>query len=65
MANSLGLVIGREYFERVKRKSFIISTILVPVLMIALMAAPALFMLLGKSEQKTVQVVDNTGALAI
>jgi ABC-2 type transport system permease protein len=57
-------VIGREYFERVKRKSFIISTILVPVLMIALMAAPALFMLLGKSEQKTVQVVDNTGALA-
>ena len=64
MANSLGLVIGREYFERVKRKSFIISTILVPVLMIALMAAPALFMLLGKSEQKTVQVVDNTGALA-
>lgn len=64
MANSLGLVIGREYFERVKRKSFIISTILVPVLMIALIAAPALFMLLGKSEQKTVQVVDNTGALA-
>lgn len=64
MVNSLGLVIGREYFERVKRKSFIISTILVPVLMIALMAAPALFMLLGKSEQKTVQVVDNTGALA-
>lgn len=64
MANSLGLVIGREYFERVKRKSFIISTILVPVLMIALMAAPALFMLLGKSEQKTVQVVDSTGALA-
>lgn len=64
MANSLGLVIEREYFERVKRKSFIISTILVPVVMLALMAAPALFMILGKSEQKTVQVVDNTGVIA-
>lgn len=64
MANSLGLVIEREYFERVKRKSFIISTILVPIIMIALMMAPALFMIFSKTEQKTVQVVDQTGVLA-
>lgn len=64
MANSLGLVIQREYFERVKRKSFIISTILVPIVMIALMLAPAFFMLFSKSEQKTVMVVDNTGVVA-
>lgn len=62
--NSLGLIIQREYFERVKRKSFIITTIIVPIVMMALMAAPALFMALGKSEQKTVIVVDNTGVLA-
>lgn len=62
--NSLGLIIQREYFERVKRKSFIITTIIVPIVMMALMAAPALFMALGKSEQKTVIVVDNTGMLA-
>lgn len=64
MSNPLSLVIQREYFERVKRKSFIISTIIVPIVMIALMAAPALFMVLGKHETKTVQVVDNTGRIA-
>lgn len=64
MASPLSLVIQREYFERVKRKSFIISTIVVPIVMIALMAAPALFMALGKDETKTVQVVDNTGMIA-
>lgn len=62
--SSLGLIIQREYYERVKRKSFIITTIIVPIVMAALMAAPALFMYLGKSEQKNVLVVDNTGILA-
>lgn len=62
--NTLGLIIQREYFERVKRKSFIITTIIVPIVMIAIMAAPTLFLVLGKSEQKTVVVVDNTGLLA-
>ena len=47
--------------ERVKRKSFIISTILVPITMIALMAAPALFMLFSDGESKQVVVVDETG----
>lgn len=61
--NALGLIIQREYFERVRRKSFIITTIVVPVVMLAIMAAPALFMLLGKSEQKTVVVVDHTGLI--
>lgn len=63
MANALSLIIGREYFERVKRKSFIISTILVPIIMIGLMAAPALIMVFSKSEQKVVTVVDKTGRI--
>lgn len=58
------LIIQREYFERVKRKSFIITTIIVPIVMIAIMIAPALFMMLGKSESKTILVVDNTHLLA-
>lgn len=62
--NALGLIIQREYFERVKRKSFIITTILVPIVMLALMVTPALIMALGKSQQMTVVVVDNTGRLA-
>ncbi len=64
MANRLALIIEREYLERVRRKSFLISTILVPIVMIALMLAPAFFMAMGGSEQKTVTVVDGTGEIA-
>lgn len=56
------LIIGREYFERVRNKSFIIVTLLMPIIMIAIMAAPTLMMLYGgKSEQKRVMVVDRSG----
>ncbi len=64
MKSALSIVISREYLERVKRKSFIISTLLVPVLMIALTAAPALIMLFTDSESKTVAVLDATGNIA-
>ena len=43
--SNLGIIIEREFLERVKKKSFIITTILMPVLMLALMAMPALVML--------------------
>ena len=36
--SNLGIIIEREFLERVKKKSFIITTILMPVLMLALMA---------------------------
>lgn len=60
MNSPLGIIISREYLERVKRKSFIISTILVPVFMIALMVAPAAFMLLSAPEKTEVLVSDAT-----
>lgn len=60
MNSPLGIIISREYLERVKRKSFIISTILVPVFMIALMVAPAAFMLLSVPEKTEVLVSDAT-----
>ncbi|MDE7403065.1 MAG: ABC transporter permease [Muribaculaceae bacterium] len=63
MANNLGLVIEREYLERVKQKSFLISTILVPIIMIGIMVLPSLFLFLGKSETMKVWVVDNTGKI--
>lgn len=56
------LIIGREYFERVRNKSFIIVTLLMPLFMIGIMVAPSLMMLYGgKSEQKRVMVVDRSG----
>lgn len=56
------LIIGREYFERVRNKSFIIVTLLMPLFMIGIMIAPSLMMFYGgKSEQKRVMVVDRSG----
>ena len=42
MNSKIGIIIGREYRERVSKKSFIISTILMPLLMLGMMIAPAL-----------------------
>lgn len=48
----------REYYSLVAKKSFIISTLLVPVLMLALMFIPALLMEVNKSDALNVAVVD-------
>ncbi len=61
---ALGLIISREYLERVKRKSFIITTLLVPILMFGLMAAPAVMMMLSEPERTDVLVADTTGRIA-
>lgn len=64
MNNPLSIVIAREYLERVKRKSFIISTILMPLFMVGLMALPALIAAFATPEQKTIAVIDNSGVVA-
>ncbi|MBO5890037.1 MAG: ABC transporter permease [Alistipes sp.] len=56
------LIISREYLERVRKKSFIVVTLLMPLFMIGLMVAPSLMMFYGgKSEQKRIMVVDRSG----
>ena len=62
--SNIFIIIQREFNERVRKKSFIITTILMPVLMIALMAAPALIMEFSKGEQKTIAVIDDSGLIA-
>lgn len=64
MGHNLYLIIRREYLERVRRKSFIITTLIMPVLMLALMAAPSLAMLLSTPESKTIAVIDDSGFIA-
>lgn len=58
------LIIAREFSERVRKKSFIIVTLLMPLLMIAIMVAPSLMMLYSTSDQKQVVVIDQTGEIA-
>ena len=62
--SNIFIIIQREFNERVRKKSFIITTILMPVLIIALMAAPALIMEFSKGEQKTIAVIDDSGLIA-
>lgn len=64
MKNALGIIISREYLERVKRKSFIISTLLVPLFMVIVMVAPAVLMLMSEPENKVIAVIDDTGLVA-
>lgn len=64
MKSSLSLIISREFFQRVSRKSFIITTILMPILMIGLMAAPALIMMVSTPSQKEIAVIDFSGMIA-
>lgn len=58
------LIVSREYLERVRKKSFIVVTLLMPLFMIGMMLAPTLMMLYsGGSEQKRVMVVDRSGVV--
>lgn len=64
MANNIGIIIGREFNERVRKKSFIITTLLMPLLMIALMVAPALIMEYSQGDEKQIAVIDESGLVA-
>ncbi|MBX2960202.1 MAG: ABC transporter permease [Flavobacteriales bacterium] len=58
--NKINLIIQREYLTRVKKKSFVIMTLLGPILMAALMIVPVW---LGMKDQdfQIIEVIDETG----
>lgn len=62
--NRLFLIVRREYLNIVARKSFIVMTLLIPLLSVLCMAAPALLMGLNDGDQKTVVVIDEGSGLA-
>ena len=62
--NTLGLVIEREYVSRVKKKSFIILTIVMPLLIVLLAFVPMWLAQLNNSGIKNIAVVDKTGLYA-
>ena len=56
-------VAKREYLERVKKKSFIIGTILGPILMATMIVLPGLIFELSPETREQIAVVDRTGVL--
>lgn len=59
--NKIWLIIQREYWVRVRKRSFIIMTLLSPLLFAALMVVPALIASSSLfKEEKTIQVLDQS-----
>lgn len=60
----IGLIARREFNERVRKKSFIITTIVTPLLMVLVIAVMVFMMTLSSSEDKEIIVVDRSGMVA-
>ena len=54
-------IISREYLVRVKKKSFLLTTFIVPVLLAAMCVLPSVIMLMSKEKGKKIGVVDQSG----
>ena len=57
----LGIIIQREYLNKVKKKSFLLITFLAPVLFAGIAILPSVIMLGAKEEAKQVGVIDRSG----
>lgn len=60
----IGIIAGREFNERVRKKSFIITTILMPLFLVAMMFIPMLMVNMKSDTVREIYVVDNSGVIA-
>ena len=58
---NINTIIAREYLTRVKKKSFLLTTFLVPVLFAAMCILPSVIMFMAKDTGKKMAVIDNSG----
>jgi ABC-2 type transport system permease protein len=59
--NKTLLIIQREYFSRVKKKSFLLMTFLVPLLFIGMYALVIFIFIKGDDNKKQIRVLDQSG----
>jgi ABC-2 type transport system permease protein len=62
--SKISIIIKREFNERVRKKSFLVTTILTPLLFVAMMGGIAAMMTIRSSETKVIEVIDNSGFVA-
>ena len=61
MRNKTFLIISREYLTRIQKKSFIIITILMPILLVAMIVLPVLLITISEKKQfSKILVVDES-----
>ncbi len=58
---NISTIISREYLTRVKKKSFLLTTFLVPILFAAMCILPTVIMFFAKDTGKQVAVIDQSG----
>ncbi len=61
--NKISTIISREYMTRVSKKSFIIMTILAPILMAALIIVPTVLMATQEMDYKKIAVIEDNSDL--
>lgn len=61
--NKISTIINREYITRVSKKSFIIMTILAPILMAALIIVPTFLMATQEMDYKKIAVIEDNADL--
>lgn len=65
MSSKIALIIQREYNQRVRKKSFIITTLLMPLIFAAMTVLPVLLTMGSKSERpRNIAVSDQSGLVA-
>ncbi|MDH6313487.1 ABC-2 type transport system permease protein [Parabacteroides sp. PFB2-10] len=62
--SKIGLIIKREYLHRVSKKSFIILTLLMPLMMVALVFVPLWLSSIKGSDVRQIAIIDTTGKYA-
>ncbi len=58
---NISTIISREYLTRVKKKSFLLTTFLVPIFFAAMCILPSVIMFFAKDTGKQVAVIDQSG----
>ena len=58
------IIIRREYLSRVRNKTFLLSTILLPLMMVLFIAVSVFFSVKTSDSKKTIAVEDKSGILA-
>ncbi len=58
---NISTIISREYLTRVKKKSFLLTTFLVPIFFAAMCILPSVIMFFAKDSGKQVAVIDQSG----
>lgn len=61
MISIVRTVIAREYLQRVRTRSFVLSTLALPVIMLGIFVVPAIFGARSAASERTLALVDQSG----